>query len=469
MQLGRRTTDLLELLFGDTRPVRRREYVATGALLLALKYAGQAWIVQHVTGRWLSPKEFLDPLWPLAGPTLWNLPSQAAWATLCWSVPFLWIAVAMSVRRAACAGFAPANGLFVLAPLLKIPAIVVLCTAPDDVAAELSRPRPAELELAGDRRGRAGGPPPPSSGAILRASLLGWLAGGLALVSGVWLARSYGVALFVLTPVVAGFVVGFSLNRAGSIGRARTAGSAALIAVIGLTALLAGGAEGGVCLLMAAPLVLGLAAIGGLVGHSAAQCGGRSRDTGIALALLPVIAGLEASLPSASPLIEVRSEILIHATPEQIWPHVIAFPELPPSDDWLFRVSIADPRRATIEGEGVGALRRCEFSTGPFIEPITAWDPPRRLAFDVAEQPPPMRELSPWGQIDVPHLDGYLRSRRGEFLLEPVDATTTRLVGTTWYELDVLPRAYWRAWSDSFIHAIHGKVLRHIAAQVESG
>src|SRR5262249_5587564 len=204
-------------------------------------------------------------------------------------------------------------------------------------------------------------------------------------------------------------------------------GAAALVLGLGLTFLLAAGKEGGVCLVMAAPLVTGLAAIGALAGRSAALCGGRMRDTGLALALLPAFAGLEARLPATSPLIEVRSETLIHATPEQIWPHVISFSELPPADDWLFRVCIADPRRATIDGEGVGAVRRCEFSTGPFIEPITAWEPPLRLAFDVTQQPRPMRELSPWGEIDAPHLDGYLRSRRGEFRLEPVDATTTRL------------------------------------------
>jgi hypothetical protein len=35
-------------------------------------------------------------------------------------------------------------------------------------------------------------------------------------------------------------------------------------------------------------------------------------------------------------------------------------------------------------------VRYCVFSTGPFVEPITVWEPGRRLGFDVAQQPPPM-------------------------------------------------------------------------------
>ena len=44
--------------------------------------------------------------------------------------------------------------------------------------------------------------------------------------------------------------------------------------------------------------------------------------------------------------------------------------------------------KARIEGEGVGAIRYCSFSTGDFVEPITAWEKPHRLAFDVVKNPP---------------------------------------------------------------------------------
>ena len=38
------------------------------------------------------------------------------------------------------------------------------------------------------------------------------------------------------------------------------------------------------------------------------------------------------------------------------------------------RAGLAYPMRARIEGSGPGAVRYCEFSTGPFVEPIVTWD-----------------------------------------------------------------------------------------------
>jgi len=145
-----------------------------------------------------------------------------------------------------------------------------------------------------------------------------------------------------------------------------------------------------------------------------------------------------------------------------VWPHVIGFSELPEPSQWFFRLGIAYPQRATIVGSGVGAVRRCEFSTGAFVEPITAWEPGRRLAFDVESQPAPMHELSPYRHVHPPHLDGYLRSKRGEFRLVALPGGRTRLEGSTWYELELYPQDYWTLWSDGCIHLIHRRVLDHV-------
>jgi hypothetical protein len=142
---------------------------------------------------------------------------------------------------------------------------------------------------------------------------------------------------------------------------------------------------------------------------------------------------------------------------------VIAFAPLPPPTDLLFRAGVAYPQRAHIDGAGVGAIRYCEFSTGAFVEPITAWEAPHRLAFGVAHNPPPMRELSPWGPIDAPHLTGFLIADAGEFRLNALPGGRTELVGTTWYRHHLYPAAYWHLWSDAIIHKIHMQVLEHVA------
>jgi hypothetical protein len=267
--------------------------------------------------------------------------------------------------------------------------------------------------------------------------------------------------------VLMGAAAAYIFNR----DRIRPAGAS--LAVACLSILIAGGfllafaLEGLLCLLMALPLALAMALMGAVVGRAIAL-GRLARRAELLLVVLlfPLLAGAERARPSADPAAVVTS-IEIDAPPERVWTQVVEFSELPEPPDWLFRLGIAYPRRARIVGHGPGALRYCEFSTGAFVEPIVVWDEPTRLGFEVVEQPPPLEEWSPYRSIHPPHLDGYMRSVRGEFLLERLPGGRTRLQGTTWYHLEVFPRLYWSLFSDALIHQIHRRVLSHIKTEAE--
>src|SRR5437588_8521903 len=104
---------------------------------------------------------------------------------------------------------------------------------------------------------------------------------------------------------------------------------------------------------------------------------------------------------------EVRTAIEVNAPPEKVWNQVVAFAEIPPPKELLFRAGIAYPIRAEISGHGDGSVRHCIFSTGPFVEPIEVWDEPRLLKFGVTANPAPLNEVSPYGNIQPPHLHVY--------------------------------------------------------------
>ena len=182
---------------------------------------------------------------------------------------------------------------------------------------------------------------------------------------------------------------------------------------------------------------------------------------------VPLLMGAESAAPPAPPLLEVKTSIDIAAPPEAVWRRVVAFTELPPPKEELFRMGIAYPTRATIQGHGPGAVRHCEFSTGAFVEPIQVWDEPRLLQFSVVDQPAPMQEWTPYREIHPRHLSGYLASERGQFLLTPLASGGTHLEGTTWYRHHMWPADYWQLWSDAIIHRIHLRVLRHIKTLAE--
>jgi hypothetical protein len=133
----------------------------------------------------------------------------------------------------------------------------------------------------------------------------------------------------------------------------------------------------------------------------------------------------------------------------------------------LFRAGIAYPIRAEITGRGPGAMRRCIFSTGAFLEPIEVWDEPRLLKFGVTASPAPLNEMTPYGHIEPRHVDGYFVSEEGQFLLTVLPNGGTRLEGTTRYRNAIWPAAYWHIWSDYIIHRIHLRVLHHIKEAAE--
>jgi len=184
--------------------------------------------------------------------------------------------------------------------------------------------------------------------------------------------------------------------------------------------------------------------------------------------LIPIALLRDRHAQGAPPVWSVSTTVEIAAPPDTVWNSVVTFRDIGGEHEWPFRCGIACPMRATIQGSGVGAVRHCEFTTGPFVEPITVWDEPRLLAFDVTSQPEPMEEMGIFGPIDSPHLHDTLVSKRGQFLLEPLDGgRRTRLTGTTWYSHTLAPTFYWKAISDAIIHRIHLRVLRHIRAKAE--
>ncbi len=454
-------TGALELLAGFRGGVDRRTYAAVGCALVLLKYAVDAGIVYGLTGRVWTPLDYLNPVLTLRQQRLGSASTglfQLAMAL--WTLPFLWIGVSMTMRRSYDAGLSAWFGLLFFVPLINYAVMLLLCCLPS------RRPeRPFELL---DPRA----PERPAVGFALASALTAVAL--TALLSAVFVAlfvsgfESYGTALFVGSPFLLGVVAGFVFNRRERRGMLATLGVVTVSVAISSGGFLLFALDGAICIAMAFPLALVVALLGGAVGRGLALLGQPSPYPGmLALAALPPLGYLEArwNEPAAY---RVDSSIEVAAPPEVVWQHVVSFSELPPPHWLLFRLGIAYPVRARIEGEGVGAVRRCEFSTGAFVEPITVWDAPRRLAFDVASQPPPMFEWSPYADLHPPHLDGYLRSTGGEFRLVPLPGGRTRLEGTTWYELDMHPTGYWRIWTDALIHRIHLRVLEHVAALSEA-
>lgn len=225
--------------------------------------------------------------------------------------------------------------------------------------------------------------------------------------------------------------------------------------------------EGIICIIMAAPILALCTWIGASVGYYLVKNKKYSSKQMYSFALLPIIFIVIDRSIDTKEYLEVKTEITINAPIESVWHNIISFGEIDEPQELIFKTGIAYPTHAEIKGSGVGAIRYCNFTTGSFVEPITTWDEPTLLQFDVLEQPTPMRELNPFWDVHPPHLDGYFQSQKGQFKLTEMDNGHTKVEGTTWYKIHIHPAQYWDVWSKYILHQIHYRVLKHIKKESE--
>lgn len=498
--------------------VGRGRYFFLGSLLCSVKFgidSAVSWFIFHKPWSMIDyfiPGQALDVV--STSPEL-----RAYYATmLVVALPFIWSGVVLTLRRLRAANLPAWLVKLFFVPLVNLLLFFVLCSLPNRadettltgkltaqepaaISEETSKPpAPAQpisepTPALDDARSRKifGHPTAPGQDRLpllarilpqefflenrfasgLMAILLPQPAAYALIFMGTMLFRSYGWGLFVGIPFALGMTTVVLYGRK----HPRKLVESLIVSWLALCllsiALLVYAVEGVVCILMASPIAFVITSMGATLGWAIQRRPPRPNESTLMrlsiFLFLPFLMGAEYAVAPPAPLFAVRSTIDIHAPPQAVWNNVIAFSKLPPPTEPIFRTGIAYPVRAKIYGRGVGAVRHCIFSTGPFVEPIEVWDEPHRLKFGVTAQPQPMFETSFHKHVEPPHLDGFLRSRQGQFLLTTLPDGGTRLEGTTWYQHHMWPAGYWRLWSDTIIHEIHMRVLRHIKHLSEQG
>ncbi len=492
--------------------IDRGPYFTLGLSLLVIKVCLDLWVSETFFHRSWSLLEYIAPGAGFAITALTQADKVFYLTMLLISLPFAWAGSVLTIRRLRGAQLPPWLVVFFYIPVVNLIFFKILTWIPSKSEEEvlelpegdggermaLPAPEAPAAHIAPDADLPASLQPLPSqravpaatsslkwdkkqrfldrlipesdNGAMFVSALLPVPIGGAICFLSTFILGNYGWGLFVALPfavsVVAPLLYAHHQRR-----RLRECISNATLSIFLLSCgLLLFKAEGVICLIMAAPIGLGIACLGGLLAYSIQ---GRVHETNqlpkivsSIFILVAALNGLDQSNPDKFPLYKVTTCIDVDAPPEKVWKHVVAFSRMGPPSDFLFKAGVAYPTYAKIYGRGAGAVRHCVFSTGTFVEPIHVWNEPNLLRFSVTSQPMPMRELSPY-DIHPPHLNNYLVSKQGEFLLTETANGGTRVKGTTWYQNRMSPGPYWQVWSDAIIHKIHGRVLEHVKALAE--
>ena len=176
---------------------------------------------------------------------------------------------------------------------------------------------------------------------------------------------------------------------------------------------------------------------------------------------------LKVVLPPATDF-ATRQTIDVAAPPEIVWDSIVDMERIEEPSALPFRLGVAYPLGGEIVGEGVGAVRRGEFSTGIAIERVTEWIPNRKLAFVVVEDVPSMRELSPY-EACTHRISSAISKpvRRASSCSKTSDGgTRDRRADGALLKLD--PVLYWLPLARWMVHENNMRVLDHIRRQAEA-
>ena len=453
--------DLLNVFTPHGR-IGRARYLATGFILLAIKHNIDR-IVAHALDFPWGPLNYWVFVAPDRATPLHPSTAELYMALLLVALPFIWAGITLTLRRLRDADLPLWLVLLFFVPFLNVIFFIVLSAIP-------SRQKVDEEAGLPSRVGRF--IPESTFGSTVFGILITTLLGMLEIVLSANGLKNYGWGLFVGIP----FFLGMNSSLISGFHRPRSLGTCLLVSTLSVLlvglALFAFAFEGIICLAMALPLAIPLALFGGFIGYVIQKRRTFStaplRVVSVGVLLVPGLIFIEYAIGATPPQYKVTTSVVIKSDPETVWTHVVTFSQLPPPTEAMFKTGLAYPIRAEMHGQGVGAVRHCVFSTGAFVEPITIWDEPRLLAFDVSGQPPAMQELSIYSNVHPPHLEDYFVAKRGQFELKALPDGSTLLEGTTWYQNRYWPAPYWSLWSEYIMHGVHNRVLLHIKSLAES-
>lgn len=438
--------------------INRRDYLFWGVLLFAVKYNLDRIIARSIDRQWFITDYFIQAD-KLSVQQLSSSDRNFYLILLLQSLPFIWFGTTLCVKRLRNAKLPEWLVVFFFIPFVNFILFLLLSAIPAGGSVPISKSKFLSRLIPKSKNGSAMF----SVGlvSVISLAMTGLMVNYLG---------DYGWSLFVGIPFFMGFgsVLFYGYNNTL---RFKDAITVALLSVLFFSLVIFIVAfEGIICLVMAFPIFAIVAFIGAAIGY-AVHNSTQTVSMGvfiIPLFAIPVAGFIEHEGNPQPPTVNVFTEIIIDAPKQKVWNEVVVFSKIDEPSELIFKTGIAYPTHAEIDRKGVGAIRKCNFTTGCFIEPITIWDEPNLLEFGVLDQPPPMVEWSIYADLDIAHLDGYFKSVKGQFKLEELPNGQTRLIGTTWYHHDVWPSLYWKLWSDYILHKIHTRVLTHIKKKVEA-
>jgi hypothetical protein len=231
--------------------------------------------------------------------------------------------------------------------------------------------------------------------------------------------------------------------------------------------------EGMICIVIWSPLFIALAVISGLVTGFVRQAirSSRSRQLQVmaVAAVLPfALTPVEHLWVPPRSLERVENQIEIAASAAVVWEQIREVPAIAPEElapSFVHRIGFPRPIAATLEGEGVGAVRHATFEGGIlFVEEVTEWSPERALAFSIHPENVPPETFDRHVAVGGPFFDVL----DGRYELEALGPQRTLLRLSSTHQLNTRFNGYTRLWTRLFMSRIQHNILQVVARRSEA-
>ncbi|MCC9166491.1 polyketide cyclase [Pontibacter harenae] len=257
----------------------------------------------------------------------------------------------------------------------------------------------------------------------------------------------YGIAFFVLLPVVVGFSIGALPSKGWSVF------GLCVTLVCMVTGMIMLGLEGAVCGFMVLGILLPLLFLGSVIGHLVMQLGEGKGTTDLKILVAPFLlflfaAPIENVLTESPEVVEAKTEIILPYTPDEVFDAIKSVDTLDVPRSFLMQIGLPVPHKCILEKEEVGAQRTCYFDGGQIKEEVTAYEKGKVLQMIVTDYQLTGRK--------------WLGFKDAIYLFEELPGNKTKLTRITTYTSELKPRLYWQPLEEMGIQQEHDYVFRNL-------
>jgi hypothetical protein len=230
--------------------------------------------------------------------------------------------------------------------------------------------------------------------------------------------------------------------------------------------------EGWACWLMALPIFLVMASLGGLWAHSVRKRKHGNGNLQLSLVfLIPfIITPIEHFIGASASTYKAYTEITIHAGKEQIWNNVTRVRTIDKEQDSAsFTRFLGFPRpiEAELDTDAVGGKRKVIFDKGlVFSEEVVAYQPNKLMRFTIKADPYEIPSTTMDKHIVVG--GDYFDVLNGTYELEQLDAHTCKLKLYSNFKLHTTFNFYADIWAGLIMKDIQKNILKVIKQRSES-